>query len=106
MLPIDSPHARAVRRRLFGFVLALVLTLAAFGMVRAPLEREWILGSLAVLAAVQMGVHLGFFLDLGRHGTRPEIRLAVGFALLLIAIMVGGTAWIMSDLHLRMMAGG
>lgn len=106
MFLAQTPHERDIRRRLFGLAQALVLTLAAFGVASAPIGRDAQLALLSALAALQMGVHLVFFLDIGRKGTRPEIRLAVAFAVLLILIMAGGTAWIMSDLHMRMMSGG
>jgi len=103
MLFAQTPHERARRRRIFGLALALVLTLAAFGLTRAPMEHETVLAMLSLLAALQMGVHLVFFLDVGRTGASPFVNLAVGFSLLLILIMVGGTFWVISDLHVRMM---
>lgn len=99
----QTPHSRAVRRRVFGLVLAFVLTLVAFGLTRAPLPRDLVIGLMAALAALQMGVHLVLFLDVGKTGSARTVNLAVGFALLLILVMVGGTFWVMHDLHLRMM---
>jgi cytochrome o ubiquinol oxidase operon protein cyoD len=48
-------------------------------------------------------VHLRYFLHLDLKRTPRENLLALAFAALLIFLMVGGTLWIMFDLHYRMM---
>jgi cytochrome o ubiquinol oxidase operon protein cyoD len=58
---------------------------------------------IAVAAVLQILVHLRFFLRLDAAEAPRETLLALGFAGLLIVIMVGGSLWIMFDLHQRMM---
>jgi cytochrome o ubiquinol oxidase operon protein cyoD len=48
-------------------------------------------------------VHLRFFLHIGVRSTPRENLAAMAFAAVLIVFMVGGTLWIMVDLHYRMM---
>jgi cytochrome o ubiquinol oxidase subunit IV len=56
----------------------------------------------AVLAIVQMGVHLVFFLHIttGPDNTNNALALAFG---LLIVILVAGSLWIMTNLNENMM---
>lgn len=87
-----------------GFVLAVILTVIPFGLVAthalAPLAT---LVVVAVLALVQVLVHLRYFLHLDLATSPRENLLALSFAALLILIMIGGSLWIMLDLHQRMM---
>lgn len=90
---------------LVGFALALVLTAIPFGLVAAEvLPRSQALAVIAAAAAAQVLVHLRFFLHLGFSSTPRENLLAIAFAAVLIVIMLGGSFWIMFDLHHRMSA--
>ena len=98
----DDRHG--LRSYLTGFVLALVLTVIPFGLVAmGVLPKSPTLIIIAVTAIVQVLVHLRYFLHLGLTTTPREIVLAIAFATILIFIMVGGSLWIMFDLHNRMM---
>ena len=54
-------------------------------------------------AVLQILVHLRCFLRLSLTDTPRENLLALAFATLLVGLMVGGSLWIMFDLHQRMM---
>jgi len=96
---------RLQRPYITGFVLALVLTGIPFGLVVAGLlPRFTTLVVIAILAVVQVVVHLRFFLHLDLKSTPRENVLALSFAVVLICIMIGGSLWIMLDLHERMMS--
>jgi cytochrome o ubiquinol oxidase operon protein cyoD len=87
-----------------GFVFALVLTGIPFGLVVAGLLPPFTtLVVIAILAVVQVVVHLRYFLHIDIKSTSRENLLALAFAAVLIFIMVGGTLWIMLDLNARMM---
>ena len=89
---------------LTGFVLALILTAIPFALVwTGALSVMATLVIIAVTAIIQMLVHLYFFLHLNLRTTPRENLLALLFAGVLIFILVGGTLWIMFDLHYRMM---
>ncbi len=95
------PHARSY---VIGLILALVLTAIPFGLVYFQI----VAGPAAILviaaaAIIQILVHLKYFLHLDLTDTPRENLLALAFAAILIFLMVGGSLWIMFDLHHRMM---
>ena len=102
--PPTDPAESLQRPYLLGFVLALVLTGIPFGLVVAGLLPPFTtLVVIAVLAVVQVVVHLRYFLHIDLQSTPRDNLLALGFAAVLVFIMVGGTLWIMLDLNARMM---
>jgi cytochrome o ubiquinol oxidase subunit IV len=91
------------RSYLVGFVLALILTAIPFALVATnPLPKPVTLVIIGVAAVIQVLVHLRYFLHLDLTTTPRENLLAILFAAILIVIMVGGSFWIMFDLHHRM----
>jgi cytochrome o ubiquinol oxidase operon protein cyoD len=91
------------RSYLTGFALALVLTAIPFALVAAgTLPRVPALTVIAVAAVIQILVHLHYFLHLDLTSTPRENLLAIAFAAILIFMMIGGSLWIMFDLHHRM----
>ena len=98
-----SDHSEGLEPYATGFVLALVLTVIPFGLVVSGILSHFAtLVIIAILAVIQVAVHLRFFLHVGRL-TPSENILALAFAALLIFIMIGGSLWIMFDLYHRMM---
>ena len=92
------------RSYLTGVVLALILTLIPFAIAGYGLmPRSTALVVIAILAVIQVLVHLYFFLHMDPRTAPRENILTLGFAAVLIFIMIGGTLWIMLDLHHRMM---
>jgi cytochrome o ubiquinol oxidase operon protein cyoD len=86
-----------------GFVLAVVLTAIPFYLVyNHALPPSRIMYVIAVAAVLQILVHLRFFLHLNFTTTPRENLLALAFTTVLLVLMVGGSLWIMIDLHSRM----
>jgi cytochrome o ubiquinol oxidase operon protein cyoD len=56
-----------------------------------------------VLAVAQIGVHLVFFLHLTTAPDNTNNVLALAFGVLIVALIIGGSVWIMSNLNDRMM---
>jgi cytochrome o ubiquinol oxidase subunit IV len=87
---------------LIGFVLAVILTAIPFWLVYShtlpPSRIMWIIAGAAVL---QILVHLHFFLHINFTTTKENL-MAIAFTAVLIFLMVGGSLWIMIDLHHRM----
>ena len=87
-----------------GFVLSLVLTLLSFGCVMSgALPQHLVVPGIVAFCVLQLLVQLGFFLHMG---TAPEQRdnLSIGvFSLLIIAIVVVGSIWVMHNMNLHMM---
>lgn len=87
-----------------GFVLAVILTVIPFALVATKaLAPSALLPVIAATALVQVLVHLRYFLHLDLATSPRENILALCFATMLIVIMIGGSMWIMLDLHQRMM---
>jgi cytochrome o ubiquinol oxidase operon protein cyoD len=104
MADTRSEDLRTARTYLTGFGLALLLTAIPFALVSFELlNRTPALLAVAAAAVVQVLVHLRYFLHLDLVRTPRENLLTVGFAAILIIIMIGGSLWIMLDLHHRMM---
>ena len=98
------PIERTIKPYLIGLALAVLLTAIPFGLVAAgSLPRQTTLIVIAVLAVIQILVHLTFFLHIDFKTTPRENLVALALAVVLICIMVGGSLWIMFDLYHRMM---
>jgi cytochrome o ubiquinol oxidase operon protein cyoD len=94
---------RDLRSYLTGFALALILTAIPFALVAInPLPKRPTLIIIGVAAAIQVLVHLRYFLHLDLTSTPRENLVAIVFTAILIFLMVGGSFWIMFDLHSRM----
>ena len=93
-----------IARYIIGFVLACVLTAASFYVLNTSLI--WGPGipvALIVLAIAQMGVHLVFFLHITTAPDNTNNVLALAFGVLIVALVIGGSLWIMDNLNQRMM---
>lgn len=100
----DATLAKApgARRYLIGLTLALILTAISFALVYFKLlAGQAMFFAIAAAAVVQVVVHLRYFLHLDLSAP-PENLLSLVFAAILIFLMIGGSLWIMFDLHHRM----
>ena len=87
-----------------GLVLAVFFTLIPFRAVMGrELGRDAALWVIVICAAAQMVVHLVFFLHLNRRPEQYWYRVALVFTVLVIAILIVGTLWIMTHLNHNMM---
>lgn len=93
---------------LIGFLLSIVLTIAAYLLVvneglRDKIAPAAVLIILSLLASAQLIVQLLFFLHLGDE-SKPRWRLmSFIFAFTILGIIVFGSLWIMFDMNSRMM---
>jgi cytochrome o ubiquinol oxidase operon protein cyoD len=86
-----------------GFVASLLLTGGAFAALLSDLSTSWKIVLICVAALLQIVVHLRKFLHLSFSGEQSrEDLLLVLFSVCLLAIMAGGTWYVMSDLGERM----
>jgi cytochrome o ubiquinol oxidase operon protein cyoD len=86
-----------------GFVLSLVLTLAAyFAVVNDVLKGKAVIAAIIVLAIAQLLVQLVFFLHIDRERKPRHMLLIFLFMLIVLAIVVGGSLWIMEGLDYNM----
>ena len=103
---IDATGASRASFRSYvtGFILSIVLTVAAFALVMTgAFSRPVVLAGIFTAAVVQILVHLHYFLHLNTSSAMRWNVMALLFALLIMILFVGGTIWIMYHLQLRMM---
>lgn len=93
-----------------GFLLSIILTLAAFAFVmlhvqshHAEFSHQFLLIIIVVLAIAQLFIQLIFFLHLGKKSTSQWNRVVMIFAVIVITILVAGSLWIMQNLDYNMM---
>jgi cytochrome o ubiquinol oxidase operon protein cyoD len=87
-----------------GFILSIVLTALAFGLVmKGAVPRPVTLFGIFGAAVVQLLLHLHYFLHLDTSSAARWNVLALLFTLLIMILFVGGTIWIMYNMNYRMM---
>jgi cytochrome o ubiquinol oxidase subunit IV len=96
-----------IRFRFIGFVLSLLLTLAAFLLIVRPtffpIEKPLLIASLLFLAVCQAMVQSIFFLHILRE-KKPRWQLIVfASTISIVLIIVLFTIWIMHHLNCNMM---
>ncbi len=102
---------KTLHKYILGFVLSIALTLVAFGMLYLYEYTGNIFPSprvaapiLIFLAIGQLLVQLMLFLHMGEE-KKPRWNLAaLIFALIIVAIVVGGSLWIMTHLNHEQMS--
>jgi cytochrome o ubiquinol oxidase operon protein cyoD len=100
----DHTVREGIQGYVIGLALATLLTIASFYAVNTDLI--WgpaIPIALVVLAVAQIGVHLVFFLHITTAPDNTNNVLALAFGVLIVAILMGGSIWIMQHLNERMM---
>jgi cytochrome o ubiquinol oxidase subunit IV len=103
---VDSTGAGrgSLRSYLTGFLLSLILTAIPFVLVMSGVwSRPAALAAIFTAGLVQILVHLHYFLHLDASSAARWNLLALTFTLLILALFVGGTLWIMFNLNYRMM---
>ena len=93
-----------------GFVWSLLLTLAAFALVKVQVDSggnafpaQAIIAGLAVLAITQLIIQLVFFFHLGREAKPRLNTVSFLFMLMVVGIIGFGSLWIMYNLNYNMM---
>jgi cytochrome o ubiquinol oxidase subunit IV len=99
-----SEIATGVRGYLVGLGLSILLTVVSFSLPGTTLV--WGPGipvALVVLAIAQMGVHLVFFLHITTAPDNTNNAMALGFGVLIVVLLIGGSLWIMANLNDNML---
>lgn len=87
-----------------GFILSIALTFIAFWLVSEHLLQGWpLIFTISALAVVQVIVQLLFFLHLGIDSRPPWNLITFLFMIVVMAILVIGSLWIMYNLDYYMM---
>jgi cytochrome o ubiquinol oxidase subunit IV len=93
------------RHYVIGFFLSILLSGVAFFLVMAGLKGSAIVYSIIGLALLQAVGQMIFFLHLGKEAKPRWETLLVLFMVMVAAIIVVGSIWIMFDLNDRTMGG-
>jgi cytochrome o ubiquinol oxidase subunit IV len=110
--PGDEHHghsgvAEGIRGYMIGFILATGMTIASFYVAGSDvIWKPGIPAALLVLAVAQMGVHLAFFLHITTGPDNTNNVLALAFGILIVALVIVGSIWIMHHMNANMMPQG
>ncbi len=100
----DHSVREGIQGYLMGFALAALLTVASFYVLHTDLIwGPGIVVMLVVLAIAQIGVHLVFFMHLTTAPDNTNNVLALAFGVLIVALIIIGSIWIMGHLNARTM---
>jgi cytochrome o ubiquinol oxidase operon protein cyoD len=100
-------EAGGIGQGILGYVLGLALAagLTAASFYLAAGHLVWgpaIPAALITLAVAQMGIHLVFFLHITTGPDNTNNVLALAFGVLIVALVLGGSVWIMNHLNRNM----
>jgi cytochrome o ubiquinol oxidase operon protein cyoD len=100
----NTPHS-TLRGYLTGFALAVVLTAIPFWIVMAKVFDKPSTTAFVVLgiAAVQIVVHMVYFLHMNGKVEGGWSMLALMFTMVLVVITLSGSLWVMYHLNHNMM---
>ncbi len=107
----DTQHTGAdhgtLKTYLIGFALAVLLTALPFWLVLGKVLDNSSTTGLVVLglAAVQIVVHMVYFLHMNTRSEGGWSILALIFTTMLVVIMLSGSIWVMYHLNSNMMPG-
>ena len=95
----------SVKSYMVGFVLSIILTAIPFGLVMFPtLPKNLTVLIVVAMAVIQVVVHLVYFLHMDRSKEQRSNVSTFLFTVLVIALLVGLSTWIMFSIHFEMMA--
>ncbi len=93
----------SLRSYVTGFIVSIILTTAAFGMVVGALQPQGLVLTGIIGAGIaQILVHLHYFLHLNTSSSARWNILALLLTLLIMVLFIGGTLWIMYHLNHRL----
>jgi len=95
---------QGIRSYLIGLALAALLTVLSFYFTGTSfIWGPGLPAALASLAIAQIGIHLVFFLHITSAPDNTNTVLALAFGVLIVALIIGGSLWIMYQLNERVM---
>ena len=96
----------SVKEYLWGLVLSIVLTAIPFALVMSgTLDSKLTLAIILLCAVAQVFVQLVFFLHMNSSSENIWNTTSAVFIVLIVAIVVLGSIWIMQHLNLNMFMG-
>jgi len=102
----DSGHAPStLKGYATGFILSVILTAIPFWLVMGKVFGNSSTTALVILgfAAVQIVVHMVYFLHMNARSEGGWTMLALIFTLVLVVITLSGSLWVMFHMNANMM---
>ena len=90
---------------MIGFVLSVILTVIPFWLVMGEVleSRVWTVALIMLFGAVQIVVHMVYFLHMNRKSEGGWILSSLLFTGIIIVIALAGSLWVMHHLNTNMM---
>ncbi|MBR9762228.1 MAG: cytochrome o ubiquinol oxidase subunit IV [Rhodobacteraceae bacterium] len=90
---------------MIGFAMAAILTILPFGLVmgEVDLPRNLTIGLIMGMGAVQIVVHLVYFLHVGKSSEQGWTLVATLFSVIILVIVLAGSLWVMHNMNENMM---
>jgi cytochrome o ubiquinol oxidase operon protein cyoD len=100
----EEPHG-TLREYLTGFVLSVILTAIPFYLLMGDVSwsKQAIALTVVVFAAVQMVVHMVYFLHMTPKSEDGWTLTSLVFTLILVVITLAGSLWVMYHMDTNMM---
>jgi cytochrome o ubiquinol oxidase operon protein cyoD len=100
----DLGYHATYKGYVIGFLLSVVLTAIPFWLVMAKVLPSTVTSVIILaFAAVQMVVHIVYFLHLDRKSQGGWNMLALVFTAIILFILLSGTIWVMLHMNENMM---
>jgi cytochrome o ubiquinol oxidase operon protein cyoD len=102
---MNAEQAGGVREYMIGFMLAMLLTAIPFWLVigHAFSRSSTTAAVILALGAVQIVIHMVYFLHMNTKSEGGWTLLALLFTLMLLVIALSGSLWVMYHLNDNMM---
>lgn len=99
----DEPHG-SLRDYSIGFILSVILTVIPFAVVMGDVFASTMTTSLVImgLGAIQVVVHMVYFLHMNGRSEGGWNMLALIFTLVIVIITLAGSIWVMFHLNANM----
>ncbi|QEI06520.1 cytochrome o ubiquinol oxidase subunit IV [Pigmentiphaga aceris] len=103
----DGHEPSTLKGYMTGFVLAVILTVIPFWLVMGKVFESSSTTALILMgfAAVQIVVHMVYFLHMNARSEGGWNMLALIFTLVIVVITLAGSIWVMFHLNQNMMPG-
>jgi cytochrome o ubiquinol oxidase subunit IV len=101
----DAHAHGSLRSYLIGFGLSVVLTAIPFWLVMSGVIASKPATAIVImaLAAVQVVVHMIYFLHMNTRAEEGWTMMALIFTVIMVVIALSGTLWVMYHLNVNMM---
>ena len=101
----DAHGHGSMRDYVIGFVLSVILTVIPFWLVMGDVleSRVWTVALIMIFGAIQIVVHMVYFLHMNRKSEGGWILMSLLFTGIIIVIALVGSLWVMYHLESNMM---